>query len=195
MLGVIPMEFDLIYADPPWRFETWSEKGRDRSPKYTLMTFGQLADMNVKALRKQNTVLFLWVTWPHLVQATELMRLWGLPYKTNAWTWKKNRIAKGYYTRKRTEVCLIGTTAKAPKRFAKNVDDFIEADVRAHSQKPDEAYERMEALYPIKHYPDRIELFASKDSMHRARDFGFIPVGFDVDKKDIFDALHEIKNS
>lgn len=29
LLGVRSMEFDLIYADPPWNFQTWSDKGKE----------------------------------------------------------------------------------------------------------------------------------------------------------------------
>lgn len=193
MLGARNMEFDLIYADPPWLFKTWSEKGRDRSPKYTLMTFGQLTDLGIKSIAKKNCVLFLWTTWPHLKQALELMPYWGFTYRTNAWVWRKNRIAKGYYTRKRTELCLIGVRGSMPVAVH-DEDDIIKADVRAHSQKPDDAYVKMSRLYPNAQYPDRIELFASENSMHTCKNYGFLPVGFDVDGKDIFDALHEIRD-
>ena len=192
MLGVIPMEFDLIYADPSWLFKTYSDKGQGRAPKYPPMTLEDLAKIEVAEIRKKNCVLFLWVTWPHLHNGMDLMSAWGFSYRTNAWTWVKNRMAKGYYTRKKTEVCLIGARGSVPVAV-KDEDDLIFADVRAHIQKPDDAYVKMSRLYPNAQYPDRLELFASEYSMHTARNYGFIPVGFDVDGKDIRDAVRDLK--
>lgn len=36
-------KFGAIYADPPWRFETYTEKGRGRSPDAKSAKFGAVA--------------------------------------------------------------------------------------------------------------------------------------------------------
>ena len=37
----ISKKYNVIYADPPWSFKTYSDKGKDRSPEkhYSVMTF------------------------------------------------------------------------------------------------------------------------------------------------------------
>ena len=33
MISLPNKKYDIIYADPPWSFKTYSEKGKDRSPE------------------------------------------------------------------------------------------------------------------------------------------------------------------
>jgi hypothetical protein len=58
--------YDVIYADLPWQYETWSETGMDRSADnhYPTMTMEQLCAMQLPAA--DNCVLFLWATQPIL---------------------------------------------------------------------------------------------------------------------------------
>jgi len=69
-------------------------------------------------------------------------------------------VTKGYYTRKQSEICLIGTTKKTLSRSNKGVREIIVAPRREHSRKPDEIYNRIEALYSPEDGFDYIELFA-----------------------------------
>jgi len=45
-----------------------------------------------------NAVLFLWATAPKLVEALDVMKIWGFSYKTNA-VWDKEMIGMGYWFR------------------------------------------------------------------------------------------------
>ena len=53
----------------------------------------------------------------------------------------------GYHTRQNVELCLSATKGK-PKRVSGGVHQVVMAPRREHSRKPDEVYERIEALYP-----------------------------------------------
>jgi N6-adenosine-specific RNA methylase IME4 len=91
------MHYDVIYADPPWTFETYSHKGKGRSAEahYDCMTLSAIAALPVSRWAARSAVLYLWTTAPHLANAIEVMAAWGLPYKTNfVWTnrgWFGNR--------------------------------------------------------------------------------------------------------
>ena len=54
--------FDIIYADPPWSFDNWSEKGEDRNPNQHYDTIGweEIAALPVGELASRNCACFLW---------------------------------------------------------------------------------------------------------------------------------------
>src|SRR3546814_10396767 len=60
--------YDIIYADPPWNFENYSELGEDRNAKswYACMKIEDLFDIWVSALADPDCALFMWVTEPPL---------------------------------------------------------------------------------------------------------------------------------
>ena len=144
--------YGAILMDPPWRFETWSAKGRGRSPKYN--THGPASILNIVGglPAADDCALFLWAIDPLLPQAFDLFRLLGFKYKTVAFTWAKTGktpgvfpIGTGYWTRANPEMCLLGTRGK-PQRQSKAVRQLIIAPRREHSRKPDEIYSRIERL-------------------------------------------------
>lgn len=96
----------------------------------------------------------------------------------------------GYWTRANSEPCLLATRGK-PKRLDKGVSQIICSPRSAHSQKPDEMYDRIERLVEGPY----LELF------HRSRNGMFPPrdnwtfLGNEVDGKDIRDALEELATS
>src|ERR1700730_15421763 len=107
-------------------------------------------------------VLFLWATDPLLPRAFEVIAAWGFAYKTVAFTWAKTTkdgagfpIGCGYWTRANPEQCLLATRGR-PQRLSRAVPQLIISPRREHSRKPDEAYERIEALVPGPY----LELFA-----------------------------------
>ena len=40
--------YKAILADPPWRFETWTPKGRDRCPGYRPSLYNEIAKINIQ---------------------------------------------------------------------------------------------------------------------------------------------------
>lgn len=171
----------LILADPPWNFDTYSEKGLEKSPQkhYDCMSLDDLKDMRDDILfaTAPDAVCFMWTTWWALPQAMDLMAAWGFEYKTGG-TWNKitkngkQTIGTGYCFRNSSELYLIGKLGK-PKIKSKAIRDsqfsgdvpqnlndldsiVINAMRREHSRKPEEAYDLIEALFEGSY----LELFA-----------------------------------
>jgi len=159
-------KYDVILADPPWNFKTWSDRGKGRSAEnhYPVMSINDIQELPVRKLCAENCALFLWVTWTHLRYAFDIMQAWGFIYRTDAWVWsKKNKsgtrfMGMGYYTRANTEICLLAVKGKMPVS-RHDVLAFIDSPIRKHSQKPEVQYLKIEALYPDMKY---LELFARK---------------------------------
>jgi len=148
------MTYKAILADPPWRFEARSEKGEDRnaSQHYPVMSTDDIRRLAVGSLGDEDSILFLWATWPMIEDAFEIIKAWGYKYKTVGFVWvKTNKQALGlftglgYWTRSNTEPCLLATKG-SPKRKAKDVHQVILAPVSEHSKKPAEQYLRIERL-------------------------------------------------
>lgn len=157
--------FDIIYADPPWGFENWSEKGEDRNPNqhYDTMNWMEIASLPVGELASRDCALFLWAVDPLLDRAMDVMTAWGFRYVTLAFTWAKLNpsgegyaMGTGYYTRANPEICLLGVTGKMPRLDA-GVRQLIVEPRREHSRKPDRIADDIVRLFGDR---PRIELFA-----------------------------------
>ena len=167
----IQRKYNIIYADPPWSFKTYSDKGKARSPEqhYDCMTLLDIKDLPVYNLADDNCVLFMWVTYPCLEQGLEVINAWGFTFKTVGFTWvKKNKSSKGwffgmgYWTRSNAEICLIATKGNITKQ-SNSVHQIIDTPIEEHSKKPDITRERIVEL--CGDLP-RIELFARENIEH-----------------------------
>lgn len=156
--GVTPLPpgpFGVILADPPWSFLTWSGKTgtphRTANDHYITTATGDLASIPVESVAAKDCVLLMWAVSSHVDQAIELARAWDFGFKTIGPVWMKTtnlgtpKIGMGYWFRQQTEICLMFTRGK-PKRLSMGVRQLIVAPRREHSRKPDEQYERIEAL-------------------------------------------------
>ena len=159
-------KYNIIYADPPWTYKVWSKKGAGRTAEshYKCMSKQEIQELPIQNICEKDAVLFLWVTYPCLLEGIELIEKWGFTYKTCAFSWvkmnkKKNTpfIGMGYYTRANNEICLLATKGKPLKRINKNVEQVILSPIREHSRKPDEIRNRIVNLFGDL---PRIELFA-----------------------------------
>ena len=157
--------FSVVYADPPWRFETYSAKGRGRSADnhYPVMTLTDIANYKLPPIAS-DAALFLWTTDSMLQHAFAVMEAWGFVYKTVAFIWAKTSedgkaypIGMGYWTRANPEICLLGTRG-APKRQARDVGKLVIAPRGKHSEKPLIVNRRIESLLRGPY----VELFASR---------------------------------
>lgn len=158
-------KYRVILADPPWRFETYSERGKGRSPErhYECMSLDDIAKLAVGGLADEDCALFLWATWPMLRHALSVIDAWGFTYKTMGFLWAKtNRRSRGfhtglgYWTRANTEPCLLATRGH-PKRVDSSVPQLVVAPVMQHSRKPPVVRNRIARLLGES---ARIELFA-----------------------------------
>jgi len=169
-------KFNIIYADPPWTFKTYSEKGKEKKSAelhYDCMKIEDIYNLPIQNISAEDCVLFLWVTNPMLEQGLQTIKEWGFTYKTVAFNWfKKNKIADswfwglGYWTRQNTEMCLLATKGH-PQRINKGIHQVIDFEqfdtepiftkLREHSRKPDEVRNRIVELCGD---VPRIELFS-----------------------------------
>jgi N6-adenosine-specific RNA methylase IME4 len=157
-------KYNIIYADPPWTYQDKALAGnRGAGCKYKLMTLDELGAMPIYDLAADNACLFTWVTMPKLDEYFNLMRAWGFKYKTCAFTWIKTNKKSGTlfwgmgrWTRANPEVCLLATKGR-PRRISASIHSVIMAPIGKHSEKPDEARQRIVGL--CGDLP-RVELFA-----------------------------------
>ena len=158
-------KYNIIYADPAWKFKTYSEKGKKRSPEkhYPCLDIEEIKKLPIQNLTDKNCYLFMWVTYPTLLEGLSVIKEWGFTYKTCAFSWvKRNKKAEsffmgmGYYTRTNNEICILATKGKL-KRQSKKVRQIVYEPIREHSRKPDCVRDRIVQL--CGDLP-RIELFA-----------------------------------
>jgi N6-adenosine-specific RNA methylase IME4 len=166
-------KFGVICPDPPWSFEVYSGKGKQRSAErhYDTWTLERIKALPIAALAAPDSALLMWAVWPNLDAALEVIGAWGFKYQTVGLLWvKTNEGAEsvaldgtglhwgmGYHTRANTEPCLLATRG-SPQRLAADVHQVVMAPVGEHSAKPDEAYSRIRRLYP----GPLLELFGRK---------------------------------
>lgn len=159
-------KYDIIYADPPWRYNNRRCNGACEN-HYETMKIKDICDLPVKNLCSDNCVMFLWTTYPMLQEAFKLIESWGFKYKTIGFQWiKQNKSGNGYFfglgrwTRGNSECCLIATKGK-PKRINNSVSQLIVSPIQSHSKKPDETREKIVELMGDL---SRIELFARQST-------------------------------
>ena len=164
-------QYNIIYADPPWKYERNKVQGAAEK-HYSTMDIKDLCALPVADIAAKDSALFLWTTFPMLTEALQLIEAWGFTYKTIAFVWlKQNRKSPGwfyglgYWTRGNAEICLFAKKG-APKRKSASVHQFIISPIEVHSKKPDVAREKIVSL--MGDIP-RIELFARQ-----------APAGWDV---------------
>jgi N6-adenosine-specific RNA methylase IME4 len=179
-------KYDLICADPPWRFETYSAKGKLKKSAelhYKTWTLDEISALPLADLASLNAALFLWATVPMLQEALAMMSGWGFTYKSNiAWGKYNHATGKvafgtGYRIRNAHEHLLIGVRGN-PKNTASE-RSLILSRVREHSRKPDEAAELMERWLPGAR---RIDLFGGRTTRPDWDSFGDQPGIFDSEE-------------
>ena len=83
--------YEIIYADPPWRYSAKKVQGAAEN-HYPTMSIDELCALPVAELAAKDSALFMWATFPQLPEALRLIRAWGFTYKSVAFVWlKKNK--------------------------------------------------------------------------------------------------------
>lgn len=159
-------KYQIIYADPPWRYDRKVGKGVAEN-HYATMNLQTICNLPVSKLADKDCALFLWVTFPMLREGLEVIKSWGFKYKTTAFVWIKQYkisdrfiLGLGHYTRGNAEICLLATKGSV-KRQSTKVSQIIVSHIEEHSKKPDEARNRIVEL--LGDVP-RVELFARQTS-------------------------------
>jgi N6-adenosine-specific RNA methylase IME4 len=180
-------KYNIIYADPPWRYETFDK--RNVVP-YPVMKDEDIKNLPIQNIADKDCILFMWATFPKLELALETIKAWGFKYRSLGFSWiKKNKKSDsyfwgmGYWTRQNCEVCLIATKGK-PHRKSMGVHSVIATPIEEHSKKPDIVRDKIVEL--MGDLP-RVELFCR----HPAQ--GWDSIGNEIDGKDIREVLQCLK--
>lgn len=172
-------KYDVIYADPPWdyggklQFDK-SSKGIDKLDpnkkifissacfKYPTLKTTELKKLKLKDITKDDCLLFMWTTNPHLEQALDLGKSWGFQYRTVAFVWDKMSHNPGQYTLSNCELCLLFKKGKIPSpRGDRNVQQLVRLPRGKHSEKPNEILQMITRMFPTQ---EKIELFARSNN-------------------------------
>lgn len=159
-------KYDVILADPPWRydFDVESRATENHYPTLLVKEICRLKDTNKVRIQDKfdtNAVLYLWATAPKLNEAFEVIRAWGFVYKTNM-IWVKDKIGLGWYCRNQHELLLIAEKGNMPlPKAAVRPSSVLNFPRTTHSTKPLEMYAEIERWYPGHKY---LEVFGTPNN-------------------------------
>lgn len=165
----------VLYADPAWEHERWSDLGREKSPDnhYPTMPLEEIAALPVPRLAARHAALFLWATVPHLASALEVLRGWGFDYRSHV-VWLKTNAdgtphrGTGHWFIGTHELLLLGIRGDMPAPVpGTQAESAIAAPAGRHSEKPERFRRMIEDYFPG---VARLELFRR----------GAAPPGWDV---------------
>lgn len=122
-------KYHILYADPPWNYTDKRKTGKSRcgaENHYDCMTIEDLEKLPVKELAEDNAVLFMWVTFPTILDARDpwlsppgrVVKAWGFRFKTLGFCWVKTNNdgsiwhGVGTYAKSNPEVVLMGVRGK-----------------------------------------------------------------------------------
>lgn len=185
-------KYNVIYADPPWSYDSVDVPVIERSigltkidNYYANMKLSDIMAMPVKVMTEKDSVCFIWATVPLLPEALQVLSAWGFKYKTMITWHKTNSKGMGYWFRGYTEHILLGVKG-SPKAFKSLSKNIYDSKVGKHSQKPH--YFRQLISDSVKksfNEPKKLELFA------RSRE-GFFP-DYEYEGWDVFG--NQVNNS
>lgn len=181
--------YRVLYADPPWLFHAWSQRGEDRGAvqHYGCMDLDAIKALPVGDVAAADAALFLWVVQPMLPEALSLIAAWGFTFKTVGYYWIKIKGGQdrlfyagddvkkglGYHTRAGAEQCWIATRGRGYERLSQGEAQVVFSPLRQHSRKPDEI---AESIVRLTGDVPKLELFA------RTRRPGWDAAGNEVEK-------------
>ena len=140
--------YPVVYVDPPWRYEHSETESRAIENQYPTMSLDEIKALKVSEITTKDCVMFMWATSPKLAESMEVLTAWGFNYRTCA-VWDKQKIGMGYYFRQQHELLLVAVRGKPPIPKPENRPSSVLSYPRGkHSEKPQEVYEIIEAMYP-----------------------------------------------
>lgn len=133
-------KFQIIYADPAWSY--WEGGQKNQSLHYQTMSIKDICELPINKISDDNSILFLWVTYPILKESFEVIESWGFKYSTCGFVWvKKNKKSDSYFfgngswTRANSELCLIATKGSITRLDA-SISQIVDERISEHSRKP-----------------------------------------------------------
>lgn len=169
-------EFDLIYADFPWKYDL----ALQGSPEYKTLANEEIKKEIPKLPAHKTCILFMWATYPKIIDAIDLIDFYGFTYKSQiVWVKTKDKklfyeddidntklqIGTGYYVRGSHELLLIAIKGSpgVPPEHAR-VPSVVFAPRTTHSAKPPIFRKIINDMYSGK---KKLEMFnRTKDEHH-----------------------------
>ena len=149
-------QYDIIYADPPWRYEGNTARPSDTIEKhYPTMELEEIKNMFVPS--GDNCILYMWTTSPKIEEGLQVLNAWGFKYRSQL-IWDKNRLGLGYWFRVQHEILMVGVKGDvSPPPKTKRIRSIYKETRGHHSKKPDSIRRLIDEWYPDK---SKLELFA-----------------------------------
>lgn len=192
--GLMQHGYDFMMSDPPWRFGTYSAKGKEQKSAenhYETMSLEDIMALPVADLAAKHCLLWLWVTRPMFLEGLKTLEAWGFTYKTQG-VWVKTAkqpgklaFGTGYLLRDAHEPFILATRGK-PKVASRSVRSVVMGPRREHSRKPEEAYDAAEELAGDMR---KLDMFSRQSRP------GWDNWGFEKEKFDPSDAINGILGS
>lgn len=164
-------KYKIIYADPPWSYDVWSEDKKlaqgTAKRHYQTMKLEDICELQISEIADKDCKLFLWATPPRLLEAFAVMKAWGFEYRTIAFCWVKTNpksgtpfFGIGHYTASNCELVLVGMRKGGKlNRVSKSISQIDMSPRGKHSVKPDSIRRKIVELCGD---VPRIELFARR---------------------------------
>lgn len=166
------MKYDIIYADPPWKYGSrGARSGQFGDIPYDTMTISEMMEMPVKPLVSDNACLFMWVTSPFMHEAPKVASAWGFNHFVRVdkvWIKKttngKPHAVCGPWGMTDVEFIMLFTRGSmCNKQTETNQYTVVEAEYPgAHSKKPDIFRDLITRRFPASF--SRLEMFARAES-------------------------------
>ncbi|GLS44393.1 MT-A70 family methyltransferase [Methylobacterium brachythecii] len=176
-----PLSYDLIVADPPWKYEAYSERGEKKgaAAQYSCLQPEEIGELfPVHLLAGGNCLLGCFGTWPLFDRQLACIRAWGFTFRSVV-VWEKvfasgkSAIGTGYRVRSMCEPVLLATIGEPRHKAFPGLFSGIR---REHSRKPDEFYSLVDDRCP--RLFRRADLFA-RETRHGWEAFGNEATKFD----------------
>ena len=153
-------KYQVIYADPPWRYGFSPSKANSIEAHYPTMSVDEIKNLPVPSADSAD--LYLWTTAPKLLEGLEVLGAWGFEYKTHG-IWDKQRTGIGYWFLGMHELLLVGTKGQfSPPDPSKRIGSIYREDRTKHSRKPPGIRVQINKWFPN---TSKLELFARKEDM------------------------------
>jgi len=200
------MKFNVIIADPPWKFDdklTMSSVKRGAESQYKgVLSVDDIVNIDVQSIVGDWGVLALWVPSSMLSDGLRTMTSWGFR-QTTTYVWGKTtksgkiEFGMGRMFRGSHEIALIGTCGKPYANLQNKsqrsliVDEDLQSDFELalnemHSKKPQNLHNSFNLMFPD---AKKLELFARRHTE------GWTCTGNELDGLDVRESLAKLKES
>lgn len=155
------MKYQVIYADPPWRYDFSKDKADTIERHYPTMSVEEIKALQVPS--DDDAVLYLWATAPKLREAMAVIDAWGFEYKTHA-IWDKGWVGMGYWFRGQHELLLVGVKGNvSPPDPTQRISSVIREKKGTHSRKPSYVREMIHEWFPM---AAKLEMFCRENEVN-----------------------------